>query len=156
MPDDSENRDIVKRQDPDPPVMHDPPVRSIRLGDKQELDLSNLSAREAEALEIKAHEKAIERDDRRQRLKEDLTVTAAQINTFTSAVRETSADDAAVTITNTKDDSLGRTEMIFGNTDFARKGKLTRAQEGFGDYAKIWILFAVIAGVVIVLVAALN
>jgi hypothetical protein len=132
------------------------PVRTIQLGQQDTLDVTNLAPREQDALEVEAHRRAIERDDHAQRLKQDLAVTATQINTFAKAVNDTVAQDAAVTITNTKDDSLGRTEMIFGNTDAARSGKLSRAQQGFGDNARFWILLAIILGVVIVLIAAFN
>ncbi len=150
------NRDIVRRPPPAPPVVRGQPVRTIQLGQQDTLDVTNLAQREQDALEVEAHQRAIDRDDRAQRLKQDLTVTAVQINTYTKAVGDTTAQNAAVTITNTKDDSLGRTEMIFGNTDAARSGKLSRSQQGFGDNAKLWILLAIIAAVVIVLVAALR
>lgn len=156
--DDDKNRELVKRQQPapTPPVVRAQPVRTIQLGKQDVLDVTNLAPREQDALEAEAHRKAIERDDRRQRIGEDLTATAAQIRTFTDAVENTAAQNAAVTITNTKEDSLGRTEMMFGNTDAARAGKLSRSQQGLGDNTKFWILLAVIAGVVIVLVAAFN
>jgi hypothetical protein len=83
-------------------------------------------------------------------------VTAAQLATFGKAVGDTTAQNAHVTITNTKDDSLGRTEMILGNTEAARAGKLSRSQQGFSYNAWMWIVLAIIAGAVIVLVAALR
>lgn len=151
-----DNREIVRRAPQSPPVVQGQPVRTIQLGQQDTLDITGLASREQDALEVEAHRRAIDRDDRAQRLKQDLTVTAAQINTFTQAVRDTAAENSAVTITNTKDDSLGRTEMIFGNTDAARSGKLSRSQQGLGDNAKVWILLAIIAAVVIVLVAAFK
>jgi hypothetical protein len=154
---DDGTHEIVKRQAPLTTAVPAQPRRTLSLGAKQEVDLTNLTDHEARMLEVKAAEKAIERDDRRERLKEDLSVTAAQIGTFAKAVNEVAGQEgAAVTITNTKDDSLGRTEMVFGNTDAARSGKLSRSQQGFGDNAKFWILIALIAGVVIVLIAMLN
>ena len=151
-----DNREIVRRPPLTPPVVHGQSVRTIQLGQQDTLDVTNLPSREQDALEVEANRRAIERDDRAQRLRQDLTVAAAQINTFTKAVSDTTAQNAAVTITNTKDDSLGRTEMIFGNTDAARSGKLSRSQQGFGDNPKFWLLLAVIAGVVIVLVAVFK
>ena len=38
-----------------------------------------------------------------------------------------------ITITNSKDDSIGRTEVIMGNTDEAAKGKLSRSAKGLPD-----------------------
>jgi hypothetical protein len=149
MAEENGNREIVPR----PPVtsFQGQLTRTLRLGPQEELDLSNLDPRQAGVLEAKAIEKAIERDDRRQRLKEDLTVTAAQLGTFTKAISDTAAQHAAVTITNTKDDSLGRTEIIVGNTDAARAGKLSRSQQGLNANAALWVVLSVIAGVVILL-----
>lgn len=151
---DKKNRELV----PNPifPVVRGQPVRTIQLGRQDVLDVSNLPQREQDALEVQAHQKAIERDDRTQRMAQDLMATAGQIRTFTNAVADNAELDAAVTITNTKDDALGRTEIMIGNTDAARTGKLSRSQQGFGDYAWLWILLAAIAGVVIVLVAAFH
>lgn len=151
-----DRRDIVRQSTPTPPVVRGQPGRTIQLGTQDTLDITNLAQREQDALEMEAHRRAIERDDRGQRLKQDLAVTAAQISTYTKAVSDTAGEDGAVTITNTKDDSLGRTEMIFGNTDAARSGRLTRSQQGFGDNAKLWIGLAVLVSVVIVIIAALN
>jgi hypothetical protein len=152
--DDDKHRNLVPK--PAPPVVRAQPVRTIQLGRQDVLDVSNLPQREQDALEAEAHKKAIELADREQRIKLDLAATAGQIRTFTEAVTNNAAQDAAVTITNTKDDALGRTEIMIGNTDAARTGKLSRSQQGFGDNAKFWLLLAAIAGVVIVLVAAFH
>jgi hypothetical protein len=158
MADDNKNRELAKRQETEPvlPVVRIQPVRTIQLGRQHTLDVTNLAQREQDALEAQAHRNAIDRDDREQRIAQDLIATAGQIRTFTDAVADTAAQNAAVTITNTKDDALGRTEMMFGNTDAARAGKLSRSQQGLGDNAKFWICLAVIAGIVIVLVAAFK
>ena len=83
-------------------------------------------------------------------------MTAAQLAQFTKAVADSTEQNAAVTITNTKDDSLGRTEMILGNSEAAHAGKLSRSQQGLMDNAKFWALIAVIVAVVVVLVALLK
>lgn len=155
MPDENENdtRDIVRRvQQAHVPMAPE----TLRLGEQQELDLRDLTPEQASAIVSKAHEKAVERDDRRQRLKDDLTVTAAKLGTYTKTVQETAQDNAAITITNVHEDSLGRTEIIVGNTDTARKGKLSRSQAGFGDTAKMWLIFAAIVAAVVIIVAALQ
>jgi hypothetical protein len=129
---------------------------SIRLGTSTELDLSNLSEDEARALQVEHAKKAIERDDRREKLKEDVTVMKEKLQTFTKTAVDTAADQASITISNVIEDSTGRTEILVGNTEAARAGKLTRSQSGYGDSAKLWLIIAGIAAVVIVLVAALG
>ncbi len=148
-------RELVRSPQVTPPLQVQD-TRKLRLGAQEELDLSNLGTVEQRAIEAKFLEKAIERDDRRQRLKDDLTATAAQLDQFTRAVGDATANNAAATITNAKEDSYGRTEMILGNSDAAKTGKLSRSQQGLSDNARFWTLLAIIAGVVIVLVAALR
>ena len=115
-----ESKDLTRRRESE--VVPSRPD-TIQLGENQELDISGLTDEQKTALKVKHAEGALERDDRRQKLKED---------------------------------SLGRTEVIVGNTEAARKGKLTRSQTGFGDNITLWVVLAGIAAVVIVLVAALT
>ena len=148
-----ESKDLTRRRESE--VVPSRPD-TIQLGENQELDISGLTDEQKTALKVKHAEGALERDDRRQKLKEDIAVTQAKLSTYSNAVTETSAEDASITITNTNEDSLGRTEVIVGNTEAARKGKLTRSQTGFGDNITLWVVLAGIAAVVIVLVAALT
>ena len=147
MPDANEPKDLSVR--PDPPLS----PTSIQLGSKQRLDLSALSPEARDALVVKHGELEIERDNRRETLRDDLTATTAKMATYAKTAVASAGEGMAVTITNTHDDSLGRTEIIVGNTDAAQKGKLTRSQTGHGDNTKVWIIIAIIAGAVIVLVA---
>jgi hypothetical protein len=131
-------------------------VRRLQLGQQTDLDLTNLAPHQADAIEGLALEKAVDRDDRRQRLRDDLSATAAQLGQFTNTVESAAANNASVTITNTKDDSYGRTEIIIGNSTAASAGKLSRSQQGLGDNNWLWVILAVIAGIVVVLVTALK
>jgi hypothetical protein len=152
--DDKKNRELVPK--PTLPDVRAQPIQEIRLGRQETLDVSMLSQREREVLQVEAHRKAIERDDRGQRMQQDIAVTAAQMNLSAKVVSNAAAENTAATVSIAKDDSTGRTEMMFGNTDAARAGKLSRSQQGFGDNTKLWLLLAAIAGVVIVLVAAFH
>jgi hypothetical protein len=69
--------------------------------------------------------------------------------TFAQTAKEVSKDGNAVTITNTKEDSTGRTEIIIGNTKEAQTGKLTKSQTGERDWNPYYI-FAAIAAVVLI------
>jgi hypothetical protein len=60
-------------------------------------------------------------------------------------------DNTHITITRTQTDTLGKTEVIMGNTDTAKKGKLTRAQSGLTDYTLAYI----IAGAIVIIILAI-
>src|SRR4051812_35011137 len=92
------NGEIARRSQVIPPSDQGQVGRKLRLGTQEELDLTSLNTRQQDELEVKYTEKAIERDDRRQRLKDDLTATAAQLGIYTKAVADATAQNAAVTI----------------------------------------------------------
>lgn len=129
---------------------------TLRLGATEEIDLTPLSPASAEEIRKLHASKAVERDHNRETLRQDLSATDKKLEIFTKNVSDTVSDNAAVTITNVHEDSLGRTEIMIGNTDAARRGKLTRSQSGFGDNATFWFIIVGILGAVIVLVAALK
>lgn len=132
-------------------------TESIQLGESKELDISGLDKGQIQDLKIKQGEMALDRDDRRENIKTDLSATGAKLNVFGQAIRDSAEEEGSVTITNAHDDALGRTEIIMGNTEAARKGKLTRTQTGSDDFGvKFWLIFACIAAVVIIIVAALS
>ncbi len=76
------------------------------------------------------------------------TSIAEKMGNMTHTVSTASEAGASITVTSTIEDSMGRTEVILGNTDTAAKGKLTRSQRGDKDNI---MLFVVIGAVVIVL-----
>ncbi len=53
-------------------------------------------------------------------------------------------ENVQITATRFQEDSLGKTEVIMGNTDAAKKGKLTRSQAGLPDYTLAYIIAAVV------------
>lgn len=62
--------------------------------------------------------------------------------------------DAAVTVTGSYNDKLGRTEVIMGNTDKARKGKLDRSQKGESDNTLLYV--SIVVGAIILLAIILG
>lgn len=153
MDNDKDEKQLTQR--PDEAHLAERPG-SIRLGESEELDVSQLTDEQAKELRVRHGEMMLDRDDRRAKLKEDLTVSAEKLNTYTSAVIDTAAEKASITITNTNDDSLGRTEIIVGNTEAARRGKLSRSQIGWSEKNWFWIVVVAIIAFVIILIAALN
>src|SRR5438105_2992243 len=101
-------KDIVR---PDAQVLPARPM-TLRLGANDELDLSALSDASAESLRRKHGEMAVDRDNRREQLRADLAATDKKLETYSKNVTDLAAENAAVTITNVAEDSLGRTEII--------------------------------------------
>ena len=133
------------QQDPDPLAA------IVRRGPDNagELDVSMLSEEQQNALVVDYQQGLIDIRLRAATLGVDVTVlgeTLRQMSEQTQAISET---DASVTITHTQDSSLGRTEIIMGNTEQAHRGRLTRSQGGDRD----WTPFYVIGGLIVLAIA---
>ena len=148
MNDGTERKEIVPTTPAQPPAA----PTTLRLGPTEDLDLAPLSQIAAEEIRRQHAIKAVERDNQRETLRQDLSATDKKLRMYTDSIAQT-PENASITITNVKDDSLGRTEIITGNTEAAHKGKLSRSQTGFGDNATFWFVLAGIIGAVVVLVA---
>ena len=94
----------------------------------------------------------------------DLEKKAIEGGIDTAAVRKRMDDmndtvnkadpDSAVTVTGSYSDKMGRTEVIMGNTEKARKGKLDRSQKGESDNTLLYVGIGV--GAVILLALILS
>lgn len=78
-------------------------------------------------------------------------VLATALRNMSDETVNATKENTHITVTRFQEDSLGKTEVIMGNTEAAKKGKLTRSQAGLPDYTFAYI----IAAVVIVIVLAL-
>lgn len=117
----------------------------------QSLDLSLLSpeaqqeVRKAHALgsvalQMKAKEMGLETLELDQNLKN-----------FEATVSDASQNGTHAQITKTQNNSLGRTEVIMGNTENAAKGKFTKSQTGEKDNTILYIVIGLVGLVIIIL-----
>lgn len=117
----------------------------------QSLDLSLLSpeaqqeVRKAHALgsvalQMKAKEMGLETLQLDQNLKN-----------FEATVSDASQNGTHAQITKTQNNSLGRTEVIMGNTENAAKGKFTKSQTGEKDNTILYIVIGLVGLVIIIL-----
>jgi len=124
---------------------------SISLGQKAELSLEGLSEDDVRELR-KEHAKGMLRiNEKANELGVEGLALRDSLRTMTDETEKASRDGIAVTMTRTTNDSLGRTEVIMGNTDAAQKGKLSRSQAGGKDYT----LFYIGAAALIIIVVAI-
>ena len=129
----NKNKDIIN-------LTENKSVDLSHLDEESKKEINKLIAKQKVALTKKGVEKSIDVDSLR-----------ARLNTFGNQVYEVIEKGGSITITNAKDDSIGRTEVIMGNTDEAAKGKLSRSAKGLPDNAR-WII---IGGVVVAIIAIL-
>ncbi len=127
------------------------PPTSVSLGPSSSLDLSWLPDEERAKL-LSDHAKGLlDLHKRAQELHIDVGALNATLGTMTQTTREVADDENAITISHTQTTSVGRTEIMMGNTDKARSGKLSKSQTGEKDWTPAYIIGGIIA---LVLIAA--
>lgn len=129
--------------------------RSLNLqASNTQIDLSGLSDEQVQALKAKHAEKAIETRDREARLITDVQALGASMRTLGDNTVDLAEKGIGVTVTNVRDDNLGRTEIIMGTSDAAKSGKLSRSQKGLGDPTLMWMGFAIAILIILVVLFA--
>ena len=75
---------------------------------------------------------------------EDVQSLDNALKSLSETTQHVSETDDAVTLSHTMESSIGRTEILMGNTDQAQSGKLTRSQTGERD----WMPYLIGAGII--------
>lgn len=127
--------------------------KSVPLGPSTSLDLSWLSEDERKALLVQHTRGMLDIAKKANELHVDISALKTTLDTMATTTRDLAQDGTAVTITNTNQNSIGRTEIIMGNTDQARTGKLTRSQTGEFNWNPVMIGVGIVA--VLILAAIL-
>lgn len=118
------------------------------------MDISWLSEGEREAL-LTDYTKGILNISRKaQELHVDSAALKKTLDDLSVTTKEVSESGNAVTISHTQTTSVGRTEVIMGNTQQAQSGKLSKSQTGEKDWTPYYIFGGILA--LIIIVALMN
>jgi hypothetical protein len=117
MSDENETKNIVAKN-------------NIDLTDMNNIDLSNLSQQQLQELTVKNSEAKLELTKNAAQSRIDLHSTIQTLDSLTDTVKKSTSEGTSATITHTQTTSLGRTEIIMGNTERAAKGKISRSATG--------------------------
>ena len=123
---------------------------SVSLSPTVALDLSWLPEDKRVAL-LEEHARGMLDISRKaQEMHVDVAALTAALGTVSNTTLQAAKDGNSVTASHTQTTSVGRTEVIMGNTDAARVGKLTKSQTGETNWTPIYIIIGIIALVIIV------
>ena len=89
---------------------------------------------------------------RAQELGVDAQALANTLGVLSASVDKATQNGTAATASFSNASSIGRVEVVMGNTDTARAGKLTRSQTGERDWTPFYVFGGLVA---LVLIAAL-
>lgn len=119
------------------------PVKKLDLSTDLEIDVSELSDEQIKALSEQHATNMTELRAHAAKRHVDLKTTEQAHATFNETVKQATNQGASATITNVREDSLGRTETIIGNTEHAARGKMTGRQAGEDNTLKYVIVIAI-------------
>lgn len=122
----------------------------INLGPSATMDLSLLPENERKALLMDYSKGVLNIALKAQELQVDAVVLKKTLNDLSDTTREVSASGNAVTISHTQTTKVGRTEVMMGNTEQARRGKLSKSQTGDKDWTPYYIFGGIVALIIIV------
>ena len=125
---------------------------AVNFGPTATIDLAGIPEEERSKMLADYNSKILDVSATAHRMKVDSDALRATLNSLSNTTNEAAQDGNSVTITHTNETSLGRTEIIMGNTDQAKTGKLTKSQTGERDLTPYYIGGGLLA---MVLIAAL-
>ena len=121
---------------------------------KNALDLSNLDDEAKQQIQLKTNEAKIELQKKAQEANIDIQGTKVNLDNLNATVRESTSDGTSITVTHTQSTSVGRTEVVMGNTERAASGKISRSGAGLEDNTTKYLIAAVIIAIALALIFA--
>lgn len=143
MADQDNSKDVSVR------VEHTP--TKINFGPAQEVDLTGIPETQRAAMLAEYQKGILDVSKKAHDMKVDVDALHATLSHLGGATHEAAKDGTSVTITHTQDTSIGRTEIIMGNTTEAQRGQLSRSQTGETNWTPYYI-FGGLAALVFVVV----
>jgi hypothetical protein len=124
---------------------------SLALGTATTSDLSRLPEDEQTALLIDHYRGILEISRKATELHEGTAALRSTFRTLAEGTKMVADSGSAVTVSHTQTTSIGRTEIMTGNTEKAWSGRFSKSQTGERDWTPIYIIGGLIA---VVLIAA--
>lgn len=138
------NSDIQHQKDNSPDVNKDNSLSTVlNLSEVSQIDLTGLSQEQINALKFKQAEGMIDLQKKKEEIRIDVCALDASLSSFNVQTDKATKDGHSATIQHSQNSSLGRTEVIIGNTEKAATGKLSLSASGeSGNLIKIILIIA--------------
>ena len=146
-------KSLVKREEAKTAL---PPEKSIKLGKTGELDLTGMTEEQIKVLKEEHARGMIGVGQRAAEVVVDTQALDKKLETMATHTSAVAKDGGAVTITSTSDDAIGRTEIMMGTSEAAKKGKFSRSQTGQKDVPIIWIGLGVFVIIIVAIIALMR
>lgn len=140
-------KDLVHKEERHPASLES---GDIILGDSNVLKTSGLTEEQIQDLRMQHAKGMIDLHRKAQELQVDIHALDSALSEMSKHTAEVSKAGDSVTMTHSQTNTMGRTEVIMGNTEKAAEGKLTKTQTGEDDNT---LKYVIIAAIVIIVVA---
>ena len=141
MPNDPRGGDLTRRTQ-----QH----TDLTLPNLQGLDTSQLPEEQRNALVERALQTQIDLAKRKVELDQDLDAMNTKLESIASNVGTMTEKGVSSTVTNRHQDNLGTMEIIAGNTEMAKQGKMPRSVSGEFNWTPVLIILSIVAITVVV------
>ena len=122
-----------------------------------QLDLSHLSDEQKAQLTMDYQKGLIDVQKRAAELNVEVRALGEVLNTLSDTTTQiTNQEGGHVTLTHTNESAVGRTEIIMGNTEQSRRGKLSRSATGDFDVQPMIVIGGIIIAVIVVIAVIAN
>jgi hypothetical protein len=125
---------------------------SVQFGPAPTVDLSGIGEKERAELLALYNSKKLDLSIKAIEMGVDIDALRSTMNALGNTTNDVAQAGNSVTVTHTQETSIGRTEIIMGNTEQAATGKLSKSQSGGRDLTPYYVIGGLIA---LVAVAAL-
>jgi len=136
-------------QSVEPVVANVPAERAINLAQNDVLDLSGLNDSQIAEIKRQHADGMVSVQVKAAEMKLDVTALDAALTSFTDQTAKASQAGAHATIQHSQTSSIGKTEVVIGNTDRAAAGKINSGSTG---HLRTLLVVAAVAIVIVVLV----
>lgn len=108
------------------------------------LSLEGLTPEQQQFLRGQQAEKLLSVQEKAQSLAVSAQALNASLGTMATHVGTMTDQGVSAQVTQVRDDALGRTEVIIGNTEAAKSGKLSRSARGLSDNTYVILGFTLV------------
>jgi len=115
------------------------------------IDLGSLSQEQQNALVMDYMRGTLDINKKAAQMHVDVSAFKNMLDVMAVKTKELSAqENTSVTMSHTQETSVGKTEVIMGNTAQAASGRLTRTMAGDRNLVPLYIVLVVVAGLIVV------
>lgn len=140
------DKSLVKKDDTKPTIKKED---SIQLGPQTSLDLTGLTEEQKREVKMSHAEGMVGVSVKAADMATETQALGAKLSTMSDETKKIAEGGGSVTISNVSEGSIGRTEIMMGTSEAAKKGRLSKTITGERDYTLVYVGLVIVVVVII-------